>query len=494
MTLLIFNGFSAMQTIFIDNLSRRFPAPVLLLLFVVLQLSSCSATAPYQRAELNVPDSFRGAGAQAGAQPSIAEIPSRSFFTDPVLVSLIDAALEHNYDLQIALKNIDIAEQSLAQAKVGFFPSLSLGLSSGVTRPSDNSATASARPPQFDGKKYTEDYTLSLGSSWEVDIWSKIRSKRKGALAGYLKSVEGARAVRTKLVSDVASGYYNLRMLDAQLDIARRNLSLTDTTLAMIRLQYDAGQVTRLAVQQQEAVRHSVQQTIPQIEQAIALQEHALSILAGRYPGAVERGRELFSIPVADQLPAGIPAALLQNRPDVREAEMAVMEAHSDMAAAKAAMYPSLTITAQGGLNSFRTSNWFTTPGSLFGLVQGALLQPIFQRKELKAGYEKSKIRRLQVEMGFKQAMLKAVGEVSDALVRLEKLRVQEEAASQRVRTLQRAVRNSDMLFRSGMATYLEVLSVQTGYLDAQLGLADVRRQHLTAMSELYRALGGGWK
>lgn len=460
--------------------------------FLILGLAACSATVPYRRAEVNLPGSYRGAGSASGQQ-AIGEIPYRSFFSDPALVSLIDSAMVRNYDLQIALKNIDYAQESLKQAKLGFLPSLSLNASGAVSRPSDNSLNSSSLQQAL-GQSYSEDYSLSLGTSWEIDIWSRIRSKKKGALAGYLKTVEAAKTVRTKLAADVASGYYNLRMLDAQLDIAKRNLALADTTLHMIRLQYDAGQVTMLAVGQQEAARQAVLQTVPQIEQGIAVQEHALSILAGSYPGAVARGRSLAAIPVADNLPAGIPAALLQNRPDVREAEMAVMESHADMAAAKAAMYPSLTITAQGGLNSFRSSNWFTTPGSLFGLVQGAILQPIFQRGELKAGYEKSRIRRDQAEIAFKQSLLNAVGEVSDALVRLDKLREQERAAAARVRTLEGAVRNSNMLFKSGMANYLEVISVQGGYLEAELALADIRRQHLTAMAELYRSLGGGWR
>ncbi|MBM3423176.1 MAG: efflux transporter outer membrane subunit [Chlorobi bacterium] len=464
-----------------------------IVLIIAVSVTACSATAPYKRAEVPMPESYRGAAVSTSQQVSVSEIPYRSFFADQVLVALIDTAMVRNHDLQIALKNIDYAEAGLKQAKLGFLPTLRLGASGAVSRPSDNSLGSSSLQ-EADGKSYSEDYTLSLGSSWEIDIWSRIRSKKKGALAGYLKTLEGAKAVRTKLASDVASGYYNLRMLDAQLDIARKNLALADTTLHMMRLQYDAGQVTMLAVGHQEAARQAVLQTVPLIEQGIAVQEHALGILCGRFPGPVERGKSLASIPVVDNFPAGVPVALLQNRPDVREAELAVMEAHADMAAAKAAMYPSLAITAQGGLNSFRTSNWFATPGSLFGLVQGALLQPIFQRGELKADYEKSGIRKEQAEIGFKQALLRAVAEVSDALVRLDKLREQERAAAARTKTLASAVANSNLLFRSGMATYLEVISVQTGYLQAELALADVRRQHLTAMAELYRALGGGWR
>jgi multidrug efflux system outer membrane protein len=490
----IFNGIDKQNDMqfMVKTFFRGLRSSGFVMLFITA-LTACSATAPYKRVEVNLPASFRGSSESPERQPAISEISYRSFFTDPVLVSLIDTAMVRNYDLQIALKNIDYAGQSLKQAKLGFFPSLSLGTSGSVSRPSDNSMNSSSLQSVL-GKSYVEDYTLSLGTSWEIDVWSRIRSKKKRELAAYLKTVEAGKAVRTKIAADVASGYYNLRMLDAQLDIARRNLALADTTLGMIRLQYEAGQVTMLAVEQQEAARQAVLQTVPQIEQGIAVQEHALGILCGRFPGSVERGKSLAAMPLSDKLPAGIPVALLQNRPDVREAEMSVMEAHADMASARAAMYPSLTITAQGGLNSFRTSNWFTMPGSLFGLVQGAILQPVFQRGELKTGYEKSRIRKEQSEIAFKQSLLKAVGEVSDALVRLDKLREQERAAAARVISLQSAVGNSHLLFTSGMASYLEVISVQTGYLQAELALADIRRQYLTAMAELYRSLGGGWR
>ena len=262
----------------------------------------------------------------------------------------------------------------------------------------------------------------------------------------------------------------------------------------MIGLQYDAGQVTSLAVQQQEALRQSIAGSLPAIEQKIALQENALSILCGKMPGAIGRDRALFITKVADGLPAGIPAALLQNRPDVRAAELAIRGAHADMGEAKAALYPSLTVTAAGGVEAFKASQWFTLPGSLFGLVQGALVQPVFQRGQLKAKYEQSRIKKEQAELEFKQSLLKAVGEVSNALVQLEKVKLQEAFAEQRVATLHKAVSDSGMLFKSGMATYLEVMMAQTNALQAELGLADIRRQHLAAMAELYRSLGGGWR
>ncbi|MBV5326698.1 MAG: efflux transporter outer membrane subunit [Chlorobium sp.] len=458
-------------------------------------LSACSVTKEYTAPDTNLPASYRNApdGIAATSDSSIALIPYEHFFSDRMLTELIGAAVVNNYDLQVAIKNIDYAEQSLDQAKLGFLPSLNLGLSTGVNRPSDNSLSAPGLQQSL-GKSYSKDYTAELSTSWEIDIWGKIRSRKKGALAEYLKTREAAKAVRTRLVADVATGYYNLRMFDAQLDIARRNAALADTTLRMMRLQFNAGQVTSLAIEYQEAQKQAVLLSIPKLEKNIAVQENALSILCGRFPGTVQRERSQVYFPVTDNLPTGIPAALLQNRPDVREAEMAVMSAHANMGVARASMYPSLDITAQGGLNSFQSSNWFTTPGSLFGLVQGAILQPIFQRGELRANYNKSKIKREQAELAFKKVVLNAVGEVSDALVSLEKLRQQDRIADERLGTLQRSVRNAGLLFTSGMATYLEVITAQNNLLQAELELADIRRQHVSAMAELYRSLGGGWR
>ncbi|NTV17724.1 MAG: efflux transporter outer membrane subunit [Chlorobiaceae bacterium] len=453
---------------------------------LLVSLSACGVTHEYKKPDAAFPEGYRGGSTSAkGIQPesSIALLPYSSFFADKTLCALIDSAVTNNIDLQVALKNIDYARQTLNSSRLGLLPTLNVGVQTTRTHPSDNGA-----------KTNVEDYTASATSSWEADIWGKIRSRNHSALAAYLKTQEAAKAVRTRLVADIASGYYTLLMLDVQLESSRKNLALADTTFKMIGLQYDAGQVTALAVQQQEALRQSIAGSLPAIEQKIAVQENALSILCGRMPAAIKRDRALFTIKVADELPSGIPAALLQNRPDVRAAELAVRGAHADMGEAKAALYPSLTVTAAGGVEAFRTSQWFTLPGSIFGLLQGAVVQPVFQRGQLKAKYAQSKIKREQTELEFKQSLLKAVAEVSDALVQLDKVKLQETIAEQRVATLQKAVSDSGMLFRSGMATYLEVIVAQTNALQAELALADIRRQHLSSMSELYRSLGGGWR
>ncbi len=470
---------------------KRFLFPVVLLV-TSTTLLACSATREYKQPDVQLPAAYRGSSPAAPAiraDSALAAMPYRSFFTDPALRELIEGAVAENIDLQVALKNIDFARQTLNSAKLGNLPTVSLGVTASQSRPSDNGSKARAA-----GDKTLDEYIASGSASWEADIWGKIRSRKSAALAGYLKTGEAAKAIHTRLVADVAAGYYNLLMLDEQLLSSQKNLALADTTLRMIRLQYDAGQLTTLAVQQQEASRESIALSLPVIEQKIAAQENALSILSGKMPASIHRQRALFTIKFTDDLSAGIPVSLLQNRSDVRAAELAVREAYANTGEAKANLYPSLTLSAQGGVDALSASRWFTFPGSLFSFVQGAVVQPVFQHGELRAKYEQSKIKQQQSELEFKRSLLKAVAEVSDALVAIEKIKSEEVIAARRLATLQSAVANAGMLFNSGMATYLEVILAQTNALQAELTLADIRRQHLVALSELYRSLGGGWQ
>jgi NodT family efflux transporter outer membrane factor (OMF) lipoprotein len=330
--------------------------------------------------------------------------------------------------------------------------------------------------------------------SWEIDVWGKIRRQREAAQATLLQSYEGQRAVQTGLVAAIASSYFNLLMLDNQLAIAKRNVELSDTIVQMIRLQKTAGEVTELAVQQAVSQKQTAALLVPQLEQGIAIQENAIRILTGELPGPISRSSQLHDFQVADSLPTGIPAAMVSRRPDVRAAEMGLVAANARVGAAQGNMYPSLNITANGGVNAFKASNWFTLPASLFGTVAGSITQPIFQRRALKTQLEVAKIEREQSVISFRQATLNAIGEVSDALVKLDKLKTQQQIAGDQVKTTQLAVQQAQMLFRSGMATYLEVITAQSRALQAELGQADVDRQRLSAMVDLYRSLGGGWK
>jgi multidrug efflux system outer membrane protein len=462
------------------------------LFFIVVGLAACRVGRDYKRPALVLPDQFSGAGT-APSDSSVAGLEWKKFFTDTTLQGLIARSLTGNYDLQLALKRIEAADAYVKQAKVGWLPSVNLQASASTSIPSKNSLNGTSLN-SFLGTDHIEDYSLNAGLSWEIDVWGKIRRQKEAALASYLQTYEGARAVQTGLISDIANSYYNLLMLDEQLKIAQHNVALSDTIVQMIRLQKTAGEVTELAVQQAIAQQQTAALLIPQLEQAQAIQENAIRILAGELPGSVTRGSELNAVVLRDSLPTGIPAAMISRRPDVREGEMALVAANATAGAAQAAMYPTLNITATGGVNAFKASEWFNLPASLFGTVAGSLTQPLFQHRQLKTQLEVAKIQRDEAAIRFRQLALNAIGDVSNALIKLDKLKAQQQIATNQVNTLSLATRQAQLLFRSGMANYLEVITAQGKSLQAGLTQADVTRQQLSASVELYRSLGGGYQ
>lgn len=459
---------------------------------LVLFLSACNVSKDLSAPVDGLPDTFRNAGMQT-QDSSIADLPWQDFFADPTLRSLIDKAIMKNYDMQIALKNIEAAQKLYRQVNWNYAPELRLQVGASSSRPSDNSLNGISLS-QFLKTNHIEDYTAGVGLSWEADIWGKIRNQKKSAIAAYLQTQEARKAIQTSIVTNVANGFYNLAMLDAQLEVARKNLSLNDSTVRMMHLQFDAGQVTSLAVDQVEAQQMVAAQLIPKLEQNITLQENALSILAGELPAPIERKTPLNTFVLNDDLATGIPAAMVGRRPDVHLSELALTMANARVGITKANMYPSLSITASGGVNSFKASNWFNIPASVFGLVAGNLVQPLLNKRQLKTQFEVAKIEREKTVIQFRQTVLQAVGEVSDALVTVTKLKEQHTIAAQRVNTLRKATVNANMLFESGMANYLEVITAQGNVLQAELDVATLRRDQLVAAVDLYRSLGGGWK
>lgn len=452
---------------------------------------ACRVGKPYQRPELELPQQF---SAQSFADTSsIADMEWRNFFSDPALQALIEKGISKNHDLLVAIKNIEIAGQQVKQSRALQLPEVDLQLTGQVTRPSDNSLNGISIK-SFLGKSYVENYNAAFTLSWEADIWGKIRARKEIALSNYLQTTEAARAVQTKLVAGIARGYYNLLMLDRQLDIARRNLSLSDSFLVATRLLKDAGLGTELAVQQAESRRQSTAILIPQLELEITIQENALQVLTGQLPGTISRNARLEDHTPLAALPAGLPVAMVSRRPDVRAAELDLVIANAETSIAQANMYPALNISAGAGLEAFKASNWFNIPGSLFGIAAGTIAQPVFKRRALRTQFEISKIEREQAVIKFRQAVLLAATEVTNALAQTEKLKQQEQVASAKVNALHGAIDNAQLLFKSDMAGYLDVITAQGNSLDAELGLALVRRQQLDAVVELYRALGGGWE
>lgn len=460
-------------------------------MFLLLS-GACKVSRDVAVPSASLPAAYRNATDTADTG-TIADMSWKTFFTDPSLQKLIDQAISKNYDMQLAVKNLEVADQLYRQVKWNYVPDLRLQIAASSVRPSDNSLNGISLKT-FLGTTHIEDFNASIGLSWEADIWSKIRNQKRRALAVYLQTEEAKKAIQTNIVINVARGYYNLAMLDAQLKVAKRNLALNDSTLLIMKLQFDAGQITSLAVEQAQAQQLVAAQLIPLLEQNIAVQENALSILTGNLPARTDRETPLESIVLPQQLPVGFPSAMVSRRPDVRSSELALMVANANVGISKANMYPALSITAAGGVNAFKADNWFTIPASLFGTVAGNIVQPLINRKQLKTQYKVSKIEREKTVLQFRQTVLYAVGEVSDALVKLEKLKTQYEMASQRAGTLRRATTNANMLFQSGMANYLEVITAQANALQSELDMAAIRRDQLITSADLYRSLGGGWK
>lgn len=459
---------------------------------IALLLVSCRVGKDYQRPELVLPAQFDATTSYADTS-SIADIPWSAFFSDTTLKALISRGIQYNNDLLIALKRLEAAQRQARQAKLLQLPDVNLQITGQYNRPSDNSLNGLSAQG-FLGKSYIENYNASLALSWEADIWGKIRGRKEIALTQYLQTAEAVKAVQTQVVTEIAQGFYNLLMLDKQLQIARQNLALNDSFLLATKLLKDAGTVTALAVQQAESQRQATALLIPQLEQDIALQENALQLLTGQLPGTLARQTSLTALTVSDNLNTGLPVSMVSRRPDVRSEELGLVIANARVGIAQADMYPALTITAGGGLESFKSSNWFNIPGSLFGLAAGSILQPVFRKGALKTQFEVAKIEREQAVIRFRQSVLQATIEVSNALVQTDKLKQQQLIAVGQTDTLKKAVVNAQWLFKSDMASYLEVLTAQGNALQAELNLALIQRSRLNAQVELYRALGGGWK
>lgn len=474
----------------ISNTKKQY----IIFLFTVIFLSACNLGKKYQRPELGLPAQFSTSNNVSFSDTSsIADIEWRNFFTDPTLQALIEKGLQYNNDLQIAIRRIDIAQRWVKQSKALMLPDVSFQATGAINRPADNSL-GGLSIKSFLGQSYVENYNAGFTVSWEADIWGKIRGQKEVALTEYLRSAEAVKAVQTQLVADIAHEFFDLMMLDRQLEIARKNLVLRDSFVVATRLLKDAGLENALAVQQAESQRLTVALLIPELEHNIVLRENALQVLTGQYPGSITRNISLNDFRSPDYLSTGLPASMVSRRPDVRMSELSLVSANTEIGIAQADMYPTLNLTAGTGFESFKASNWFSMPGSLFGLAAGTIAQPIFRRKELKTRYEVAKLEREIAVNQFRQSVLLAVSEVVNALSGVEKFKQQEQIAFAQTDTLRRAVFNAHLLFKSDMANYLEVITAQATTLLAELNLAAIQRLRLGAMVELYRSLGGGWK
>ncbi len=458
---------------------------------VVASAVSCMPKLALDKVSPEVQEKFRYTATADTA--SIANLEWKQFFHDPILQSLIEKGIKNNYDLQIALKQVAASQERLNQARFLQYPDISFGVSGQISKPSKNSMNGQSLN-LFLGQSHVEDYNAAFNLSWEADIWGKIKNQQEVSRVQYLQTYEASKAIQTQVVAAIAQGYYNLLMLDKQMMVAKSNLELSKNTLDVTQKIWTGGETTSLGIQQAKARTESTELLITQLEQNIAIQENALSILVGENPDKISRALELSDSSLPQDISAGIPAAMVSRRPDVRQQELVLLESNALIGIAQANMYPALRITANGGVNSFKFDNWFQIPASLFGSVLGGVTQPIFQKKQLKTDLAVAKIQREKNVLAFRQSVLNAVGEVSDALVSNENLKLQEVKASEQVATLRDGIKSAELLYKGGMANYLEVITAQENSLQAELNLASVKRQRLSSIVDLYRALGGGWK
>jgi multidrug efflux system outer membrane protein len=456
----------------------------------LLTVISCRTGKNYQRPTVLLPERFN-TDSSSQDTISIADISWQNYFSDPILRQLIDSGLVRNFDLQFALRNISIAQSQVKQTNWLWVPQVNAKVSPYYYRNSDNGPSGNNNGAIANN---FNDFQASVNMSWEIDIWGKISRQQEAARANYLQTYEAAKAVQTLLIANIAQGYFNLLTLDQQLLQTKNTLALTIDFVKLTRLLYDAGEVTYLGVQQAESQRDNIAQLVPQIEQSIQIQENSLQLLTGNLPGAIHREGNLTDIHFSDSLEIGLPVSLLNRRPDVRANELALVQANAQVGINQANMYPALNLTAGAGFESLKASNWFNIPGSLFGLAGATLIQPILQGRQLKTQLEVARQQREQAVIRFRQSVLTAATEVTNALVRVNKLKEQEKFAQQRANTLTSAVNNSQLLFKNDLANYLEVITAQQTALDAQLSLAFVQNQELNARVELYRSLGGGWR
>jgi len=485
---------------------NKFHSIFILVIAFSISLSACRVGKDYQRPELNLPENYREELARPDSMTAdsagIGSIYWRDFFVDTTLQKIIDTALVYNYDMRKALKNIQIADQQVRQARAQFLPEIGADVATLNRQYRSKNFYSPATPKYYEetGKippenmyTYTPQNTSGLNLSWELDIWGKIRRQNESTLAQYLQTFEARKLLQTQLIANVAEGYYNLLMLDAQLEVANRNLQLSDSTLRIVKLQRDAGQLTSLAIQQTESQRLEAQALIPQIKRKIATQENNLRVLTGQLPDSIKREEALTDF-LTDTISAGVPLYMVSQRPDVRASELGLRSANAEIGVAQAYRYPSLTIDARGGVNSMLAENWVSVPGSLFGSIIGSITQPVFSRRKLKTNFEIAKLDRDKAEIDFQQTVLNAINEVTNTLVTLKNLEEEHQIAETRVAVAQLGIKQASMLFRAGLATYLEVISAQKNAINSELDLVSIKQQLVLARVELYRALGGGWQ
>lgn len=474
------------------NLELRTWFPPCVLLSLLALLSGCRVGPDYQRPSLDTPAAYRTAASDtrpASEAASFADLGWWEVFEDPQLTRYLTEALTNNWDVKIAAARVLQAEALARVTKSQFFPTVNAGGDWVTSRASE--VGPSPVPAGMNPQKEYGDVYLSM-PAYEVDLWGRIRRANEGARAQLLASQEAQRTVRQTLVAQVASAYLELLELDLELEIARQTLVVRQASLELTRAREEGGVASRQDVYQSQILVSTAEAAIADIQRRLEQQENFLGILLGRNPGEIERGPALTSQPVRAQVPAGLPSALLERRPDLRLAEQELVAANADIGQAKAAFYPQLTLTGFFGFQSVALSDLFTGAAKTWQFGP-AVTMPLFTGGRLRGNLKLAEARFQESVARYQQTVQQAFREVSDALIAYQRTREFRERQQERTQANRNATELANVRYEGGVTSYLEVLYNEQELFDAELGLAQARLNELLSVVQLYRALGGGW-
>ena len=452
----------------------------------LLMLTGCAVGPNYKRPPVTVPGTYRGLAADSDPQAtaSLGDEKWWTVYQDEQLQALIREALAQNYDMRIAAARVLQAQAVLGITRADQFPTITGGASANSLR-----VPRTKTLPGFE----SSSNQVNLSLFWELDFWGKYRRATEAARANLLSTEWGRKAVVWSLVSNVASAYFQLLELDAEMEISRRTLGSRRDSLRLTEIRAKGGATSLLDVRQSEQLVYTAAASIPDLERRTEQQENLISILLGRNPGPVTRGKPLVENPLLPVVPAGLPSSLLARRPDIQSVEQQLVAANARIGVAKAAYFPEITLTATGGYQSSALTNLFSGPAG-FWSFGGQLLQPIFTGGRIRSNVRLTEAQEQEAVLVYQQSIQQAFREVSDSLVAYRK--DQEFRAQQQLVTTaaQDATRLSGVRYQGGVTSYLEVLDSDTRYFDAQLSLAQAQLNERLALVQLYNALGGGWQ
>lgn len=457
-----------------------------LLVFAAAVMQSCFVAKKYERPELKTQDLYRTEVVSADST-SLANVSWDKIFTDPILQGYIKKGLQNNLDIRIAIQNIAAAEATMKQGKAGYFPTLSGNADWTHQQLSKNSQLGA-----FLQDRSTDQYQLTGTLSWEADIWGKIRSNKRAANAAYLQSIAANQAVKTQLISSIASTYYQLLSVDAQIKVAEESLINRKESVETIIALKDAGNVNEVGVKQTEAQKYATEIIIADLKNSVIILENTLSNLLGEGSKKIERGTFESQV-MQPEITLGVPATLLRNRPDVIAAEYNLISTFEQTNVARSNFYPTLKVTATGGFQSIDLQQWFSA-NSFFSNVVTGLTQPIFNQRQIRTRFEVAKANQEKAYLQFEQSLLTAGKEVSDALAQYSNETAKITIREKQVDALKKAADYSDELLTYGLVNYLEVLTAKDNALNTELNLIDNKYRQYNAIIQLYRALGGGWQ